>query len=105
MITTLTHVGLEGQLFRDEAASGVRQSAEAVARMTLDLLWHLAPLSPLFVIPISALASMPSLERLSITYWCCKRGSTLSHRRVLSSVPFSYHATPTTLSASPSVAS
>ena len=48
----------ERELLAHEAASGVRPSAEALARVLLDVL-VLLPLSPIFALPLSALSNMP----------------------------------------------
>jgi len=68
-IPSLTHAGLDGMLFRHEAAAGVRPSAEATARILLDLLWFLAPLAPLFAIPTSALTTGLPLRHLLPIWW------------------------------------
>ena len=48
----------ERLLMEHEAASGVEQSAEALSRVIVDML-TLAPLAPIFAIPLQALSLMP----------------------------------------------
>ena len=57
-------------LFQHEAASGVTQTAEVVARMMIDLVWPLSLLAVCFTLPIKGLCSLPiPVVELLIDWW------------------------------------
>ena len=59
-VSTLGTSGNEAEFFRHEAHSGVMQTAECFARLTIDLLPQ-ALLAPGFALPINGLSSLPIL--------------------------------------------
>lgn len=69
-ITTLTHDGIAGLLFKHEAAHGVNQVAEATARIFIDLIVYLTPLALLFAVPLSAMTNLMPMGRMIGMYWC-----------------------------------